>query len=343
MTSTPRRFGTDAHRLQARFRTTLSQEAQRPTDDKGIRNPHLIAVGHEIENLYPSIRGADGALAFFRERKIKWWHSSRSGDRAFQDGHDGPTRNLASSQVACVNFLLPLAQIPGALAAFLGCIDDDVEDVVNIIDQCGHSSQVEFEWVGWNKPLEGGPITRGANQTSIDALLVARIPRGHRAYLFEWKYCEEYLRPEDKGCGPSGDTRRARYRHLYQQSGSSFNQTAPLDAFFFEPFYQIMRLHLLADRMRTEGVTPKLLIDEAKVIVVCPTANVDYRLVVKTTPLGQRFSHLDTVEDVVRATLTDGDSFAVVAPEEIIGRLRGKAIAADIGRWLEYHAARYGW
>jgi hypothetical protein len=342
VTRTPN-FGAVARRLQAEFRTTLSQGAQRPNDAKGIRNPHLISLGHEIENLYPSIRGAEGALAFFRDRKIKWWRSPRSGDRSTVDGYDGPTRNLASSQIACVNFLLPLAQIPGALAAFLRCIDDDVEDVVNIIDQGGHSSQVEFEWVGWDRPLEGGPITRGAYQTSIDALLVARIPQGNRAYLCEWKYCEEYLRPEDKGCGRPGDTRRTRYEHLFRQPRSSFKQTAPLDDFFFEPFYQIMRLHLLADRMRSEGVTPELPIKEAKVIVVCPAANVDYRLVVKTTPLGQRFPHLDTVEDVVRAAITDGDSFAVLAPEEIFGKLRGTAIAADIERWLEYHAVRYGW
>ena len=141
-----------------------------------------------------------------------------------------------------------------ALAAFLRRIDDDVQGVVSIIDQGGRSSQVEFEWTGWEEPLEGGPITRGANQTSIDALVVARVPRGHRAYLLEWKYCEEYLHPDDKGLGRSGDTRRSRYQHLYRQPESSFNQTVPLDDFFFEPFYQIMRLRLLADRMVASGV-----------------------------------------------------------------------------------------
>ena len=337
------RFGIVARQLQAEFRKTLSQEAQRPTDDIGIRNPHLLALGREMENLFPALRGSDGALEFFRKRDIKWWRSSRSGDRSAKDGYDGPTRNLASSQVACVNYLLPLNSIPGALAAFLRCIDEDVEDVVAITEQGGRSSGVEFEWVGWDRPLEGGPITRGANQTSIDALLVSRIPEGHRVYLLEWKYTEEYLRPEDKGRGRSGDTRRTRYQHLYQQPGSSFNQTATLDDFFFEPFYQIMRLQLLADRMRSEGVTPDLPVDEAKVIVVCPAANSEYRQVVKTTPLGHLFPHLGTVQDAVRATLIDGSSFSVVAPEEIIGKLRGSGHEADIQEWLDYHTIRYCW
>ncbi len=340
---TSSRFGSLARRLQAEFRVTLSQEAQRPADDKGIRNPHLIAVGHEIENLYPTIRGADSALTFFRERNIKWWRSSRSGDRSSKDGYDGPTRNLASSQIACVNFLLPLAQIPGALSTFLHCIDDDVQDVASIIDQGGRSSQVEFEWVGWDKPLEGGPITRGANQTSIDALVVARVPRGHRAYPLEWKYCEEYLHPDDKGLGRSGDTRRSRYQHLYRQSESSFNQTVPLDDFFFEPFYQIMRLRLLADRMVASGVTPTLHVDEARVVVVCPEANLDYRNVVRTIPLGQRFLEHDTVEYVVRATLVDPASFAVVSQDEIIRKLRRNTVGLDLKNWLEYHRERYGW
>ena len=89
----------------------------------------------------------------------------------------------------------------------------------------------------------------------MDALVVARVSGGHRAYLLEWKYCQEYLHPDDKGLGRSGDTRRSRYQHLYRKPESSFNQTVSLDDFFFEPFYQIMRLRLMADRMVASGVS----------------------------------------------------------------------------------------
>ena len=108
---------------------TVSPDAKHPEDESGVRNPHLLALGCEEENLYPGIRGMGGAVEFFTQRHIKWWKSSRSGD---DTGVDGPTRNMASSQVACVNFLLPLAGIPGALSAALQALDSDVRAVVDI-------------------------------------------------------------------------------------------------------------------------------------------------------------------------------------------------------------------
>ena len=44
---------------------------------------------------------------------------------------DGPTRNVASSQIACVNFLLPLNQATTARAslAVLAVVDDDVAGI----------------------------------------------------------------------------------------------------------------------------------------------------------------------------------------------------------------------
>ncbi len=112
-------FERSAKRRQQQFRdtsSTVSDQGRSPTDDKGIRNPHLLALGYEVENLFPGVRGGGGAIDFFSQRGIKWWKSSRSGD---DSKVDGPTRNMASSQVACVNFLLPLVSIPGALLTAL--------------------------------------------------------------------------------------------------------------------------------------------------------------------------------------------------------------------------------
>jgi hypothetical protein len=337
------RFGTIARREQARFRSSLSVAAQRPADEKGQRNPHLLAHGHELENLFPGLRGTDGALAFFSDRGIPWWTSARSGDRTFDRTFVGPTRNLASSQVGCVNFLLALAEVPGALVALLQVLDEDVADVEVIVDRRGHAAPVEFEWVGWREPLEGGRITRGANQTSLDALLVARTASGRRAYLVEWKYCEEYLRPDDKGVGPAGNTRRTRYRHLYASPSSSFNGALPFDDLLCEPFYQLMRMLLLGDRMLVEGVTESLQVDDVRVIVVCPTANQDYRIVVPTTRLGRSCQHGTSVLDVMRLGLKEPRRLDVVAQDELVARLRASALAPELEPWLEYHALRYGW
>ena len=95
--------------------------------------------------------------------------------------------------------------------------------------------------------------------------------------------------------------------------------------------------------MVASSVTPTLNVDEARVVVVCPEGNLDYRNVVRTTPLGQRFPELDTVQDVVRSTLVDGDSFAVVAQDEIVRKLRRNSVGLDLKKWLNYHRVRYGW
>ena len=217
-------FGSAARRRQGRFRDyspTISPQGRSPSDDKGLRNPHLLALGAEQENLYPGIRGAAGAVDFFRKRGIEWWKNSRSGD-----DHEGmgPTRNMASSQVACVNFLLPLAGMPGTLTTILRAIDDDVVGVANIHHE-GNTSPVEFEWVGLGGTFEGQG-TRGANATSIDAFLLAETEAGRRrAYLLEWKYVEHYLSapPRFKGEGRAGETRRLRYGYLYYAPSSSFD------------------------------------------------------------------------------------------------------------------------
>ena len=114
---------------------TISADAKLPEDEKGWRNSHLLALGYEEENLYPGIRGTGGAVSFFVQRNIKWWKSPRSGD---DTSVHGPTRNMGSSQVACINFLLPLAGIPGALSSALKALDGDVRAMVDIHNEGAH-------------------------------------------------------------------------------------------------------------------------------------------------------------------------------------------------------------
>ena len=340
-------FAYSARRWQGRFRdtsSTVSRRGRSPSDGKGLRNPHLLALRYEEENLFPGIRGDGGAVEFFSRRRLKWHRTSSSGD---DRSSDGPTRNMASSQVACVNFLLPLAGIPGALAAVLRSIDRDVRTVVKIEHE-GDASEVEFEWIGLDDSLEG-TRTRGANATSIDAFLVAETDSGRRrAYLIEWKYLEQYLstRPTFKGSGTAGVVRRLRYGHLYRSRSSSFDlEAAPrLEEFLYEPFYQIMRQRLLADRMVERR---ELDVDEAKVVVVVPEQNVDYRRIsdgFKTTspPLADRFPDLETVESMMRAVLKNPDAhFDMVAPHTLVDAVcRERPVEAAL--WAEYWRERYG-
>ncbi len=340
-------FGDKARKHQAWFRdhsSTISDEGRSPNDDKGQRHGHLLAHGFEHENLYPYLRGKDGALRFFEDRGIKWHRTGRSGDTR---GGQGPTRNLASSQIACVNFLLPLREIPGALTAVARAIDDDVEDIVPVCHE-GRKSPVEFEWIGLNGPLENGASpTRGANVTSVDAFMVARTNTGrHRAYLMEWKYTEEYLSTKLKfrGKGYRKDEQLKGYSDLYCADSSSFDSSIPMDELLYDPFDQIMRIHLLADRMVAKR---ELNISDAKVVVVVPAENTTYRSVThgtKTTapPLAKRFSRLKTVEDVVKATLKEPDhTFATVSPEMLLDAVERECGNAS-SIWVAYQRERYG-
>ena len=313
---------------------TICEIARYPSDDKGRRNGHLLAIGGELCNLYPDLRREDGALRFFCERGISWHRSARSGD-AFPGS--GPTRNMASSMVACVNFLLPLREIPQGLEAVARAIDPDVEEIVPICHE-GMQSRIEFEWIGLGVPLEeGARPTRGANVTSIDAFMIARAGGTLRAYLIEWKYVEEYRPGDDKGAGRSGETRRSRYAHLYEDEQSSFNGSVPMDELLYEPFYQIMRLRLLADRMvnrRELGVT------EAKVVVVVPGENLAYREKITSKPLACRFPDLVAVGDVVKSTLKDPGGFVTADYSTLIDAVERECGEAA-GGWVRYMKDRY--
>ena len=120
-----------------------------------------------------------GARKFLAERSIKWWSQRHWGTA----GSNGPNRNMKSSQIMCVNFLLPLARIPGALAAAVRAIDDDMVRVVDIYHE-GRVSPVEFEWIGVPRSL-GGTTTRGQHTPSVDAFVIADTGAGLRAYLME--------------------------------------------------------------------------------------------------------------------------------------------------------------
>ena len=72
----PESFGRLARERQARFR----EQASLPRYSGGRRHGHLLASGYEDENLYPTLRGENGASRFFASRGIKWWQDARNGD-----------------------------------------------------------------------------------------------------------------------------------------------------------------------------------------------------------------------------------------------------------------------
>ena len=252
---------------------------------------------------------------------------------------------MASSQVACVNFLLPLYAIPGALRSVVRAIDDDVEDIVAISHE-ERVSQVEFEWIGLGRSLEG-KTTRGANTTNVDAFVIAKTAAGQRAYVIEWKYTEESLttRPKYLGKGYRKEQQLKGYADLYYADSSSFATSIPMNELLYNAFDQIMRQRLLADRMVAKG---ELGVSDAKVVVVVPEENRAYRTAAhgkKTTspPLAKRFPNLETVDEVMQATLKDPNaSFKMVTQTELRAAVESECGDA-VSDWAEYIRERYGW
>ncbi len=322
---------------QAAFRAssdTISEAARTPNDAASRRHKYLLAKGYETENLMPSLRSI--APAFFAAREIKWWRSPASGDAGRSKA---PTRNMASSQVACVNALLPLAEQPQTLAQLLAQLDSDVVGVEPIEYSCYGtklSSAVEFEWVGLTASLEGeGVTTRGAKVTSADALVVGRVRGGgQRAYLMEWKYLERYS-GKDKGAGQKGKTRRARYQSLFAGDDSPFDQAVPMEELLFDPFYQLMRMLLLGARMVRER---ELGVSDYRVVAVCPEGNLAYRNGITSDALARRFRSAATVEDIMRGVLREPKRFQLVSPRVLFDRVTNGPTG-----WREYVEARYGW
>lgn len=332
-------FKAQEYRRQASFRqrsSTVSSQGRTPIDEKGRQYDYMLGLGREEENLYPTLRGAEGVRHFFEERAVAWWRHDGFDAKAV----NGPTRNMASSQISCVNFVLPLADIENGLITLLAAVDDDVTGIVTIEDPAaGTSSPVEFEWIGLGHALEGESETRrGAFSTSVDAFLVAETRTGRRAYLLEWKYTESYGK-NDKGRGQEGQTRRRRYKDPYAAS-PAFREGVPLDAWLHEPFYQVMRQRLLADRMVARQ---ELGVSEAKVVLVVPDGNADYRRSQTSPGLHAAFPGAASVEEVTAAALTAPDrDFAVIGQHAIAEAVRARCgpVARD---WSEYHFDRYGW
>ena len=167
--------------------------------------------------------------------------------------------------------------------------------------------------------------------------MVAETPAGRRAYLMEWKYVEEYG-TKDLGEGSRGETRWRRYAQRYAES-PAFNAKTPFEAWLFDPFYQIMRLRLLADRMVRER---ELGVSQAKVVVVVPEGNQAYRERLTSPWFASAFPHR-SVADAVRETLVDPDSaYATVSQATLAYAVRGRCGEAAAA-WSAYHRQRYGW
>ena len=271
----------------------------------GRRYDFVLSDG--AKNLYAPIRPT--AQRYFAENGISWWAGQK------------PTGHLLSSQIACLNHLMPLMNDPDAVLAVLNGVRNEFVDVLPIV--CDkHPAYIAFEVVSDNDYLNEGKTHRGSNCTSIDALVCARHRSGRRYLIaIEWKYTEHYAthdksiedgKGHPKGSHAKGYERQRRYNKLIEHS--SLLQSLPCyegSVYYQEPFYQLMRQTLWVEQMIKHCENERLMTDDFLHIHVVPKGN--------DALLRRRYrgSNAD-METSWRSCLTDPSRYFIVDPQELL-------------------------
>ncbi|HEY3798525.1 MAG TPA: hypothetical protein VGL58_09230 [Caulobacteraceae bacterium] len=280
-------------------------------------------------NLAPSIR--DEADAYFAQHGIT--------------RHTHLAHGL-SSQACCLNFLMPLARRPDVLAQLVGrALAIQPPEMLRVEDGPGGDWFIGFEWIGAGNPLgewpSTGKATRGANVTSTDAVVMFEHDGQPETLLIEWKYTEAYgaplmnnVRADGKLSGNAKRTARYADKAFVPNGPITPEPQLALDAFFWEPFYQLLRQQMLAWRLEHAPRGYR-----TRVLHISPRANTALHTV--TSPVFQKRSHSDAFkafESVLAAEADGVPRFRSVYVEDLFGPLLQAAVDDP---WATYLLRRY--
>jgi len=311
----------------------FSKEAQAKGTYRHHQYDFCLADGHSDENLHSSFRLE--AIKYFADRHIPW--------------HDGcndrrlPSNHLCCSQSSCVNFLFPMVTNEKLLTHVFKQIYPELKTplqmVVGDVVEGGDYPYMSFEWIGLEDYLgetnrKPGKRTRGAHYTSADfAFRFKRDDGKIQIVLGEWKYTEYYSR-EDKG---ENQVRIRNYQDAFYRSPGVFRSRVEglYRSFFFEPFYQLMRLQLLVQEMEYHH---EIDADIVTVLHVSPIANREFREGVTSTYLGNQFPGQGVMD--IWKKLVDPSKFISVSIEDMLGFIGKSGSVADKD-WVSYLQERY--
>ena len=316
-----------------------------------IKYPFCLPDNLSAHNLHESIR--KDAIDYFRLRSIPW-HDGKPYKDPESDAFNksgNPSNHSCCSQSQCVNVLYPFRRDPEALRKLLVHIGFDVSACLPILDDHGeHDAFVGFEWIGahnylmeykGSRPARCQERTRGANFTSADFIIRLKETDGKiHLILGEWKYTEDYKNTKSKALGSSGTTRLSIYRPHIKDSGLRIPRKTKLEDLLFEPFYQMMRLQLLAAAM--EKPVPgehggEMDSDIVSVLHVSPAANEGLRNTI-TSPALKSFGN--NIYEVWEQIAPEG-RFRHLDSEKLIYFATSEAMPAGYEKWAEWMRQRY--
>lgn len=281
---------------------------------------YRLAPANRLSNLNPEIRNI--GARYFSDNAIAWHQHAAHG---------------LSSQVCCLNFLMPLATRPETLARLVQqAIGGDLPEMLEVEKgPDGEPWFVGFEWIGRKDYLNEWPRTgspkRGANVTSADAIVRFRQAGRVETLLIEWKYTESYGAPPE----PKREAERLRrYQNIAFAPFGPLRSNADLKLpdLFWEPFYQLFRQQMLASRMQAakEDGTERV-----RVLHIAPAGN---RRLARVTPPALRALG-DNAFTVYRALLADPDDFISRPTDKLF-----RPLIADLPQddsWANYLSKRY--
>ena len=231
----------------------IRRRFQELTEDDYIRtSTGKIILKNGLYNLYDK-----DTIKYFEDNNITGW------------GGDDACGHILSSQVACLNHLFPLRKDPEILKTIINTATGrEFEEILPIPKKRdkGEEHYIAFEVVSFqdhlNESQKGKELTRGANCTSIDALIIAKDQKKDVWIIpIEWKYTEPFSKidmsnedrkGEPKGSNGRGKERMTRYDSLIRESTQLNHKQLESyqgSPYYQESFYQLMRQTLWAEQV----------------------------------------------------------------------------------------------
>lgn len=231
----------------------------------------ILTPEHSIKNLYSPIR--QDVLSYFERYGISWWRQYE--DCYFPNGH------VLSSQNHCLNHLFAISRNKEAVLSMINSLTNDVyfDEVypspLDNLETKGKQTYITFEFANSNETLlQERMSTRGANCTSVDAMIYAHSNNG-KIYLIpiEWKYTESY---DMKYAIPQWKINK-RYRPL---CGSDSNLKEWVDPLYnYDPYYEFARQELLMEQIikNQNRLDVPIKVDDFLHVIVCPEKHTELR------------------------------------------------------------------
>ncbi len=265
--------------------------------------------------LYPQFERT--ALDYFRRHDIRWWG----------DGN-GPTGSPLSSQVACVNHL-EAARLDAAIALAVAKAVLPSADRVVAVEDGGFAA---YEWIGERNYLREPGQTRGANRTSLDALMVAELDDERILLLIEWKYTESYRRGKSRARSQRGTDRIAIYRPLLNRPDCPIRVADDrFDVLFYDPLEQLMRQTLLGWQMVEAGERGA---NNWHHVLVVPHGNTG---LLTTNPSPELAG--ESLRHAWSGVLREPARFSILSPSELLATVDPREHWREWRQWLR---TRYG-